>query len=242
MAEAHKNDQTDGRLRGMGAVDVMSESDGLRASLHYDADRVVITLSGEIDTLSGPMLTDLLASVMEGSCVYVEIDMTEVSFIDNAGLRVLLRAHRLGLDHGIVLILRRPPPHLVWLLQITENVLPLIDDPTSDSGRHPGSVGRTARGGAPRPERRNNSTDDRAQQADERDRVADERDRRADERDRLADERDRRAEDLRLLDAEKSQLLDERLREVLEQQRWEDIREEVANERERHLEQRERDC
>lgn len=192
---------------------------GLHAALHFGADRAVIALSGTIDCLNGPMLANLLDAVEDGSVPEVEVDMAQVDFIDIAGLRVLSRAHQRGVERGVLLAVRRPPPHLIWLLRITGTTTLLAVDRTWDG--------------------------DEAAFVDpngERDRQADERDQRADERDRLADERDELADDLRCLDAERSQLLDERQQSVLEQRRWEDIREEVANERERDLERRERDC
>jgi anti-anti-sigma factor len=192
---------------------------GLHAALHFGADRAVIALSGTIDCVSGPMLANLLDAVEDGSVPEVEVDMAQVDFIDIAGLRVLSRAHQLGVERGVLLAVRRPPPHLVWLLRFTGTTRLLA------GGRTPDGDETTF-----------------VDPIDVQARQADERDLRADERDRLADERDELAEDLRSLDAERSRLLDERQQSVLEHQRWEDIREEVANERERDLERRERDC
>ena len=221
-------------------TDALGGAAGLQASLRVNAGRALIALSGDIDRRSAPLLADLLHATVDGDVSSIDVDMAEVSFVDIAGLRVLSRAHRWGVQRGVALTLRRSSPGVVWLLEITGTAPLLLGDVTASAGRSypspPESLGdsvvtdsRDSDGPAGRP-------------AGERDRQADERDRLADERERQADERELVAEDRRRLDVERNRLLEERHQRVLAQQQWEDIREDVANEREQDLERRERDC
>jgi anti-sigma B factor antagonist len=56
-----------------------------------DSDRYVITVSGEVDLASSPVLdTAIIAAIESGSSSLV-IDLTDVSFMDSSGLGVIVR-------------------------------------------------------------------------------------------------------------------------------------------------------
>jgi anti-sigma B factor antagonist len=54
----------------------------------------VVTISGEIDIQSGPQLRDQLLRVIRRQGARLALDLTGVTFIDCAGINVLLAARR----------------------------------------------------------------------------------------------------------------------------------------------------
>ena len=203
----------------------------LHMAVHTDGDRTTLTLTGELDLFSGPPLTQLLDTAMDGSVKYLDVQMAQVGFVDVDGVRLLARAYHLGAGRGVKLTLHDPQPDIVWLLHITGTALLLGDStaPADTATLYPVSPPPPVRAGEPAKSTpsvpRAGTISDRDRHADERDLRADQREARADDRDRLAQERDR--------------LVDERQRRVSDHQRWEDIREDVADARERNLERRE---
>ncbi|MEV6596955.1 STAS domain-containing protein [Actinoplanes sp. NPDC051346] len=239
-------------------TDIADGGARLHVAMSFDVDRITFTLTGELDRISGQPLAELLDTATDGSIGCIDVDITQLSFVDLAGLRVLLLAYRRGARRGVVLRLRDPQPHILRLLQATDTAALLLGDggtpscspvtqhrptPTPDVSQEPrqpdpaDTPGCLARGAE-----RDQRADERDWRADERDQRADERDQRADERDRRADQREEEIGDRELLARERDRMVDERQHRVSEHQRWEDIREDLANTRERDLERRERDC
>ncbi|WP_199512788.1 STAS domain-containing protein [Nucisporomicrobium flavum] len=194
----------------------------LHAAVHCDGDHTVVTLTGELDRVSGPPLVRLLDLALDGSSGHLDLRLAQLGFIDIGGVRILLQVRMVAEDRGVKLTLHDPQPHVRWLIDTMGGAGPLLGDSTPAPAPAavtrpwdpPPALAGPAEKAAPDPR-------------DERDRRADERDDRAADRDRLADERDR--------------LADERQRCVREHQRWEDIREDLADTREADLERRERE-
>jgi anti-sigma B factor antagonist len=80
---------------------------------------LVVKVSGEIDLASGPKLLDQLTGLMRRHGTRLALDLGGVTFMDCAGLNVLLAARRHArLDGGSVRVLR--PSWRVWkVLTIT---------------------------------------------------------------------------------------------------------------------------
>jgi anti-sigma B factor antagonist len=197
---------------------------GLHIRVQHGADRCTITLTGELDAISGPRLAELLNTATTSGVRCIEVDLTHVSFVDLAGLRVLVAAHRRAAHRRVVLLLRHPQPHIRWLLQTTGAADRLLTDDIAD--------GDVASGGA---------LVTRGRHAPPLGTVPLSDDVRAAVARHAADERDRRADDRDLLDAERDRLLDERSSRIREHERWQDVREDLANLRERDLDRREND-
>ncbi len=77
-----------------------------------------VVLNGEIDVYTAPTLADWLAP-LQGAGSDVSIDLAGVGFIDSSGLGVLIDAHRRAVDAGRRLVLARPSPAVVRLIEIT---------------------------------------------------------------------------------------------------------------------------
>ena len=210
----------------------------LHVAVQADADRLTLTLTGELDGLSGPPLTDVLNSAVNDNSrhAHVDVEMAQVSFLDLPGLKALLRAHQVCARRGITVLLRDPQPHVLWLLSFTDTAALLLagaTTPADTAARPPADTQRLTpitigEPPAERPPAGGGGPDLAPQPAatlDEREHRADEREEQADDRERLMQARD--------------QLLDERQQRVSEHQRWEDVREDLDDIRERHLESRE---
>ena len=70
----------------------------------------VVTISGEIDVYSGPQLRDQLLDVIRRHGARLALDLTGVTFIDCAGINVLLAARRRAqLEGGWLRVIRASP-------------------------------------------------------------------------------------------------------------------------------------
>jgi len=194
------------------------EGSPLHVAVHRDGDRTTVTVTGELDLLSGPLLARLLNTAMGDDTKHLDVAASQLDFVDVAGVRALLTAYQLAADRGVELKLCDPTPYLAWLLRTVDGDGVLLSDNASADGVKPYPDGSSPSVGA------GESVDDVSSAASATVR-ADERDEHADDRDRLAQERDR--------------LADERAERVREHQRWEDLREDLADARERDLERRE---
>jgi anti-anti-sigma factor len=74
------------------------------------ADRagVVLALHGELDVAAAPQLEKLLDELREERPPNVMLDLSELSFVDSAGVSVLIKAKKEAEDDGSEFVLRRP--------------------------------------------------------------------------------------------------------------------------------------
>lgn len=73
---------------------------GLRITPSETPDRlpgtVVLTLSGELDLMTAPRVEQAVRAALNATTRQVVIDLAAVTYVDSAGLGVLLRAKRLA--------------------------------------------------------------------------------------------------------------------------------------------------
>lgn len=65
-------------------------------------------LSGELDVVSAPKLQQHLGEVLSEAHARVMLDLNDLSFVDSAGVSVLIRAKQTAEAGGSMLVLRRP--------------------------------------------------------------------------------------------------------------------------------------
>jgi anti-sigma B factor antagonist len=82
-------------------------------------DTIVVALAGELDLHSSELLSATVDDVLGDSPRVVEIDASDLTFADSAGLRALLSAREAAEQRGIVLRLGRISPALGRLLDMT---------------------------------------------------------------------------------------------------------------------------
>ena len=91
----------------------------LRTSASAGADGPVVALSGEADATTAAELRETLATQLDTGVRQVTVDVSGLSFLDSASLRVLILAARaLRGRHG-TLVFARPQPLVARLLEIT---------------------------------------------------------------------------------------------------------------------------
>ncbi len=81
--------------------------------------RTVIAAVGEVDAASADVLRSAIFELVDGGEANVAIDMSEVSFIDSSGLRVLIAGYKAVQAAGGALTVQAPSDAVVRLLEIT---------------------------------------------------------------------------------------------------------------------------
>lgn len=81
--------------------------------------RALITLVGEIDLESAPLVRAALARCLDDGIRVIDVDLTPVTFCDCSGLNAFLRAAHKTTEAGGTLALHHPPPSLGRILNLT---------------------------------------------------------------------------------------------------------------------------
>src|ERR1700722_20111521 len=85
--------------------------------VHGDAPVLVVT--GELDVSTAPQLRDRLVRLCDQGCLFMVVDLSNVSFIDSTALGVLVsafkRLQRVGGDLRLVIT----QPHILKVFEIT---------------------------------------------------------------------------------------------------------------------------
>ena len=72
----------------------------------------MLALSGELDVVSAPELAHTLDEVLAGPHLRVMLDLNGLSFVDSAGVSVLIKGKQAAEANGRALVLRRPTEQL----------------------------------------------------------------------------------------------------------------------------------
>ncbi|MDQ1051601.1 STAS domain-containing protein [Streptomyces sp. V4I2] len=86
---------------------------------HDRRNRTLITLSGEIDLESAPLVRAALARCLSDGIRIVDVDLTPVTFCDCSGLNTFLYASQRTTEAGGILRLHNPPPAMGRILDLT---------------------------------------------------------------------------------------------------------------------------
>ena len=78
-----------------------------------------ISLRGELDMLSAPMLARELEAAAKRRPPRIVLDLRALTFMDVSGLRAILDAARAARREGRGLVIANPLPHIVRLLELT---------------------------------------------------------------------------------------------------------------------------
>jgi anti-sigma B factor antagonist len=65
-----------------------------------DADTVIVAVGGDVDLATAELLEREIVGAVGGDGTAIVVDLTEVTFIDSAGISVLLRGRRLADDNA----------------------------------------------------------------------------------------------------------------------------------------------
>jgi anti-anti-sigma factor len=91
---------------------------------------IVVSIAGELDMAREIELLELVMSVDAPTGATVDVDMSEVSFVDSRGLRAVLRAKAFLADRKCELRLLKPTRQILNLLDLTglAEVLTVVSD------------------------------------------------------------------------------------------------------------------
>ena len=78
-----------------------------------------IAVSGEVDAHTSPELQRCVDEAVAGGATSLVVDVTEMTFIDSSGLRVLVQARQRAADAGGRFGLHQPSDSVVRLLELT---------------------------------------------------------------------------------------------------------------------------
>ncbi|MEU5424916.1 STAS domain-containing protein [Streptomyces olivoreticuli] len=99
---------------------------------HDRKNRALITLVGEIDLVSVPLVRETLERCLRDGIRTIDVDLTPVIFCDCSGLNAFLAAACRTAEVGGTLRLHYPPPLLVRLLALTGTASILLALPDGD--------------------------------------------------------------------------------------------------------------
>jgi anti-anti-sigma factor len=108
----------DGSGQESGEALVDGRASRVLIKLAADAQGMVVTVGGELDLETAPMLDRALADIDETQVNRLLIDLRQVSFMDSTGLSSILRAQRLARSNGHALVLRRGSRQVQRLFQL----------------------------------------------------------------------------------------------------------------------------
>jgi anti-anti-sigma factor len=116
-------------------VTVGRDSGSLRVlTVFVDGSRAWLQVSGELDVANSGELAVLLKRYLHAGCSTLVLDVSELTFLDCAGLRALVRTHNGCLARGGGLVLRHVGPQVARLLGLTQlDSALVIDNRSSDS-------------------------------------------------------------------------------------------------------------
>lgn len=105
----------------------------LELETHENDGRTRVSLRGELDISSAPVLEDALGRVEESGPRVLLVDLRELEFMDSTGLRTLVSADQRARDEGRRLAIVRGPEAVDRIFTMTrlDERLELVDDPAA---------------------------------------------------------------------------------------------------------------
>ncbi|MBA2310893.1 MAG: STAS domain-containing protein [Pseudonocardiales bacterium] len=82
--------------------------------------RVIVHVSGEVDTLTAPELDAALDRQLDGPATSLVLDLTGVGFLASSGLAVLIKAAHVAEERGVALSLVTANRAVVRPLEVTK--------------------------------------------------------------------------------------------------------------------------
>jgi anti-sigma B factor antagonist len=89
------------------------------ATVAYEADRMIVRLSGEIDNYTAPRLRKVLDDALREKPSTLVVDLEGVTFLDSRGLSTLVHGNLAAPEHGTNMTVVNPRPGVRKTLEIT---------------------------------------------------------------------------------------------------------------------------
>jgi anti-sigma B factor antagonist len=108
----------------------------LKLAVQDHGDHAMIKVGGEVDLATSPQLQAVLVDLVDRGLHQLTIDLEQVSFLDCAGIGMLVDARRRVQEHGGSLKLVRPAPLVRRVLEVTgmTAVFPIDSSPGGGAG------------------------------------------------------------------------------------------------------------
>jgi stage II sporulation protein AA (anti-sigma F factor antagonist) len=84
-----------------------------------EGDAAIVRIEGEVEFATAPRLRATLLDLAQEGASPVVVDLAEVSFLDSAGISLLIQAKKRLASAGSDLVLRSPQPHVRRVLEIS---------------------------------------------------------------------------------------------------------------------------
>ncbi len=91
----------------------------LVVDVHRDRDAATVRIEGEIEFATAPRLRTALLELAQHGASPVVVDLAAVSFVDSAGISLLIQAKKRFAAAGAELVLRAPQPAVRRVLEIS---------------------------------------------------------------------------------------------------------------------------
>lgn len=88
-----------------------------RVDVHHERDTVRVAPVGELDLAAAPQLEERLNELVEAGFCRVVLDLSQLQFIDSAGIRLLLAHKKLAGDSGREFLVIPGPPSIQRILK-----------------------------------------------------------------------------------------------------------------------------
>jgi anti-anti-sigma factor len=96
----------------------MGAQDQLRIDVRHEADRVIVSLDGELDMANASLLQSTIEEAeLEGTAVV--LDLQQLQFIDSTGLRIILATRERCRELGREFAVTRSSDQVQRLLSVT---------------------------------------------------------------------------------------------------------------------------
>lgn len=92
----------------------------LRVSVSVGPSHALVAVAGECDITTAPQLLDTLSTQIAGAERLVVVDLSDLRYLDLAGIHALLAARDTLARHGRSLALASPRRHVARMLELTQ--------------------------------------------------------------------------------------------------------------------------
>jgi anti-anti-sigma factor len=105
-----------------------AEPDCFRCDVSRESDTANVRTVGELDLATAPVLSAQIADLRQAGCRHVIIDLSDLTFIDSTGLRLILERYAESRQDGFTMALLPGPPAVQRVFELTDTTahLPFI--------------------------------------------------------------------------------------------------------------------
>jgi anti-anti-sigma factor len=105
-------------VTGIESDESMASAPDFSCTVHRDAGRVVVTVEGDVDIATAPVLYATLREAADGPGGSVVADFAEVGFIDSSGVQCLLAVQHEIASHGATLTVQRARENVLLVFEL----------------------------------------------------------------------------------------------------------------------------